>query len=227
MHVRTTKLLTPLALALLGASLSATPGSRALPGDLPKPLAQMNASELFAFGASLRFDNGPVQDRDCARGACLGRIDAVRDQTPGPGSISVNGTIVARLVNLGGRDGNEGPESRYQTARGQQEFYLIAMKTAGGWSWTVREAIRNGFEAPRETASGRWTVCRHDPTDPTHPKGRSRFASCTGSSGASGSDDLARAAGPRLPRDYAAALAYNPGDPGWLSCSDGCCTAGQ
>jgi hypothetical protein len=226
MNVRTMKFLTATAITLLGVSISAAPATRALPGDLPKPLAQMTSDELFAFGASLRFDNGPVQDRDCARGGCLGRIDAVREQTPGPGSISANGTIVARLVNLGGRDGNEGPESRYQTARGRQEFYLIALKTANGWSWTVREAARNGSDAPRETASGTWTVCRHDPANPGHPKGRSQFASCTGNAGAS--DELMRSAGPRIPGDFAVSLLpYNPGDPGWLSCSDGCCTAGQ
>jgi hypothetical protein len=226
MHVRTTKFLTLGALAILTASLSATPTRRALPGDLPKPLSQMTAGELFAFGASVRFDNGPVQDRGCARGPCLGRIDAVREQTPGPGSISANGTIVARLANLGGNQGNEGPENRYQTARGQQEFYLIALRQGDGWSWSVREATRNGPDAPRETASGAWTVCRHDPSNPNHPKGRSQFASCTANAGTG--EELTRAAGPRMPRDYALSLlAYSPNDPGWLSCSDGCCTAGQ
>jgi hypothetical protein len=226
MNIGTRKFLTLGTLALLGASLSATPATRALPGDLPKPLSQMTAGELFAFGASVRFDNGPVQDRDCARGSCLGRIDAVRDQIPGPSSISANGTIVARLVNLGGGQGNEGPENRYQTARGQQDFYLIALKTSTGWSWTVREAVRNEGIAPRETASGAWTVCRHDPSIQGHPKGRSEFASCSGSAGAD--EDLTRASGPRIAGDSAVSLlAYNPRDPGWLSCSDGCCTAGQ
>jgi hypothetical protein len=226
MNVRATKFLTLSALAILTASLSATPATRALPGDLPKPLSQMTAGELFAFGASVRFDNGPVQDRDCARGSCLGRIDAVREQTPGPSSISVNGTIVARLVNLGGGQGNEGPENRYQTARGQQDFYLIALKTSTGWSWTVREAVRNEGVAPRETASGDWTVCRHDPSIAGHPKGRSEFASCSGSAGAS--ENLMRASGPRIVSgDATSPFVYNPRDPGWLSCSDGCCTAGQ
>lgn len=201
MHVRTTKFLTLGAVVLLIASISAAPAPRALPGDLPVALSQMTSAELFEFGAGLRFDNGPVQDRGCMEGPCLGRIDAVRDQTPGAGSISGYGTIVARLVNLGGNRGNEGPENRYQTGRGQQVFYLMALKQANGWSWTVREAARGARTTPRETASGAWTVCRHDPATENHPKGRSRFASCAASAGA--------------------------GDPGWLSCSDGCCTAGQ
>jgi hypothetical protein len=185
----------------------------------------MTTGELFAVGSALRFDNGPVQDRDCARGACKGRIDAVRDQIPGPASISANGTIVARLVNLG-RDGvDDGTENRYGTAAGQRDFYIIALKNGDSWSWSVREAIRAGTAPPRETASGTWTVCRHDPTNPGHPKGRSQFASC---SGAAGDEELMRSAGPRIPRDFATAIvAYNPLDPGWLSCSDGCCTAGQ
>jgi len=229
MHVRTTKFLTLGAVVLLTASISAAPAPRALPGDLPAPLARMTSGELFEFGAGLRFDNGPVQDRGCAEGPCLGRIDAVRDQTPGASSISANGTIVARLVNLGGSRGDEGPENRYQTGRGQQVFYLIALKQGNGWSWTVREAARAVRTPSRETAFGAWTVCRHDPANENHPKGRSRFASCAASAGSgSAGDDLTRAAGPHHPREHAVSLlALNREDPGWLSCSDGCCTAGQ
>lgn len=223
----TPKFLTLAVVAMTGASLSAfaPPVRLALPGDLPRPLAQMTSGELFAVGGALQWDNGPVQDRDCARGSCRGRIDAVRDQTPGPGNISANGTIVARLVNLG-RDGrDDGPENRYGTRPGQQEFYIIALKNGDGWSWTVREANRGSADAPRETASGAWTSCRHDPANAAHPKGRSQFASC---GAAAGDEELLRASGPRLARDYATSLVpYNPLDPGWLSCTDGCCTAGQ
>lgn len=228
MKLGATKFLTLCGVAILGATLSGfspEPARRALPGDLPKPLAQMTSAELFSFGADLRFDNGPVQERNCARGGCKGRIDAVRDQVPGPALISANGTIVARLVNLG-RDGvDDGPEARYGTAPGQNEFYVIALKDGDGWTWTVREAVRNGGGAARETASGTWTTCRHDPNNPSHPKGRSQFASCNAGAG---EEDLARVAGPRLPRDHAVSLRmFNPLDPGWLSCSDGCCTAGS
>lgn len=227
MKLGATQFLTLCGVTVLGATLtgfSPEPARRALPGDLPKPPAQMTSAELFAFGASLRFDNGPVQERTCARGGCMGRIDAVRDQVPGPALISANGTIVARLVNLG-RDGvDDGPENRYGTAPGQNEFYVIALKSGDGWTWSVREAVRNAGNAPRETVSGTWTTCRHDPNNPSHPKGRSQFASCT--TGA-GEVELTRAAGPRPPRDNAAAhIVLNPLDPGWLICSDGCCTAG-
>ena len=223
------KLLTLCGVVAMGATLVAFTGPErlALPGDLPRPLANMSSGQLFAFGSRLRFDNGPVQDRVCARGACKGRIDAVRDQTPGPATISANGTIVARLVNLGRGDGgaDEGPEERYRTARGQHDFYLIALKTPTGWAWTVRVAVRNGVGAPVETAAGNWVACQHDPNNPNHPKGRSQFASC---SGTTRDDDLVRAAGPRAPREYTIAQQpNNPLDPGWLTCTDGCCTAGQ
>ncbi|MEX2177080.1 MAG: hypothetical protein WD801_00120 [Gemmatimonadaceae bacterium] len=204
----------------------------ALPGDLPKPLGQMTSDELWAAGNGLRFDNGPVQGRECQKGACMGRVDAVRDQQPGAGTISPNGTIVARLVNLGRPSGgdDDGPENRYGMGRGgNAEFYIIALRDGeSGWRWTVREAIRNNAGAPRETASGSWVTCAHTPSTPGHPKGRSEFASC---STQAGDDAEASASGPRAPADHSHSSAvpttYNPRDPAWLTCTDGCCTAGQ
>jgi len=201
-----------------------------LPGDLAKPLGQMTSAELWTAGNALRFDNGPVQGRDCQRGACSGRIDAVRDQIAGAASISPNGTIVARLVNLGRPAGgnDEGSENRYGTARdGSAAFYIVALRDGNGWRWTVREAIRGGTGAPRETASGSWVTCKHDASAPGHPKGRSEFASC---STGTGDDAGASSNGPHAGVDHqssALRVMYNPRDPGWLSCSDGCCTAGQ
>ena len=199
------------ALALGATRATSTAATRvALPGDLPKPLAEMTSGELWEVGQRLGYDNGPVQNRNCARGACMGRVDAIRDQVAGPGNISANGTIVARLMNLGRQNSGEddGPESIYGTERdGSARFYIVALPVDGGWRWTVRKAVRNDGGAPAETRSGNWITCRHDPNNPTHPKGRSEFARCPGPQGG---------AGGRFP----------PNDPAWVECSDGCCTAG-
>jgi hypothetical protein len=215
-------------MVLLGSSARPIPASLALPGDLPKPLAQMTSGELWSAGNGLGYDNGPVQGRDCARGACMGRIDAVRNQTPGAGYISPNGTIVARLVNLGRAQGgaDDGAEARYgmQKDGGARRYYLIALRNGDGWSWTVREATPNGSTPPIETASGTWVTCSHNPNMAGHPKGRSEFASC---GAAGGDDDALQTGGPSLPHTDGSSHLFPPRDPGWLTCTDGCCTAGM
>jgi hypothetical protein len=214
---RTTQFLTfggvvAVALLVIGASRAIpAPASRlALPGDLPKPLGQMTSGELWDVGQRLGYDNGPVQGRNCARGACMGRVDAVREQVAGPGNISPNGTIVARLMNLGrqGSGDDDGPENIYRTERdGSARFYIVAVPVDGGWRWSVRKAVRNDGNAPVETAAGNWVTCRHDRNNPAHPKGRSEFARCPGPQGGAGG-------------------LFPPNDPAWVECSDGCCTAG-
>lgn len=214
---RTTQFLTfggvaAVAVLVFGASLPtpATAARLALPGDLPKPLAQMTSDELWEFGQRLGYDNGPAQVRNCTRGACMGRVDAIRDQVAGPGNISANGTIVARLMNLGrqGSGDDDGAENIYRTERdGSARFYIIALPVDGGWRWTVRKAVNGGASAPEETAAGNWITCRHDRNNPGHPKGRSEFARCAGPQGGAGGH-------------------FPPNDPAWVECSDGCCTAG-
>jgi hypothetical protein len=199
------------ALALSAARPTPAGAARlALPGDLPKPLAQMTSGELWDVGQRLGYDNGPVQARNCARGGCMGRVDAIRDQVAGPGNISANGTIVARLVNLGRQDGGEddGAENIYRTEReGSARFYLIALPVDGGWRWSVRKAVAGDGGPATETAAGNWVTCRHDRNNPAHPKGRSEFARCPGPQGGAGGH-------------------FPPNDPAWVECSDGCCTAG-
>jgi len=195
----------------LGASRSSTHKNRVpLDGDLPVALGQITSDQLFQFGRTLRFDNGPVQQRICARAGCNGRVDGVRDQVPGPANISDNGTIVARLVNLGraGSGEDEGDEAVYHTARenGQVDFYIVAVKSRSGWSWSIRRAVRGETTPPAELASGNWISCRHDPNNPNHPRGKSEFARC--------------------PNQGGAGALFPPNDPAWITCSDGCCTAG-
>ena len=208
---RTTQFLTlggVVVAAVLALGARQTPLAVPLDGDLPRPLGEISSNELFEFGQSLRFDNGPVQQRICARAGCNGRVDGVRDQVPGPANISANGTIVARLVNLGrpGDGQDEGAEAVYRTERSEQSaFYIVAVRSGSGWSWTVRRAVRGQAGAPDEMSSGTWVSCRHDPNNPNHPRGKSEFARCPGQGGAG--------------------TLFPPDDPAWITCSDGCCTA--
>lgn len=191
----------------LGAAKAPTRAQLPLDGDLPRPLADLSSNELFEFGQSLRFDNGPVQQRICARAGCNGRVDGVRDQVPGAGNISANGTVVARLVNLGrpGDGQDEGAEAVYRTERQEQAaYYIVALRSANGWTWTVRKAVRGQSGPTEEMSSGNWVSCRHDPNNPTHPRGKSEFARCPG---------------------QGAGALFPPNDPAWITCSDGCCTA--
>lgn len=189
-------------------------------GNLTRSIDQMSAGDLWDAGTALSYVKGPSQDRQCASGACQGRINAVANQRPGPGNVVANGTIVGQFVNRGKvrflwPDENMGAEERYRSEKsgGDKRYYLIARSDgANGWTWTVREAVRGSTALARETVpAGSWTTCTRDSTNPNHPQGKSEFARCPH---------------PTM-NGQAQALMYNPLDPGWLDCEQGCCTAGQ
>lgn len=196
--------------------------------DLPKDINQMTAGELWEAGNQLTpfWDRGEPTHRNCAQGGaggCIGRIDAVKDTTPGPGSVSPFGTIVARLENLGaqGTGADRGPEQKYrmekETGPDDKKYYIIARPDgSGGWTYSVRVAIKNSTKVPSDsTAWGSWLTCSS--TYPNHPTTKSAFFWCP-STLMTSSLTAEELASPRV---------YNPLDPGWLECSAGCCTAGQ
>jgi hypothetical protein len=195
--------------------------------DLSKDINAMTQGELWqaVFALNGFWDPGVPYRRDCAQGGsgtCLGRIDAVRDTVPGPSDVSTNGTIVARLWNLGAVQGggDRGAEQKYGIIRvtGVDTAYVIIAKPdgAGGWTWSVREAVRGGSSMPpRETVpGGAWITC--DTSWPNHPSGKSAFYWCPAALTQNG------AGAP----EYPTLRLYNPRDPGWLDCDSGCCTAG-
>lgn len=180
----------------------------------------MSAGDLWDAGTALSYVKGPSQDRQCARGACKGRINAVANQKPGPGTVVAYGTIVGEFVNRGKvkvlwPDENMGSEDRYKSEKssGDRRYYLIARSDgSNGWTWTVREAVRGSSQLARETVlPGSWTDCTRDSTNSNHPRGKAEFARCPH---------------PTM-NGQAQALTYDPLDPGWLDCQQGCCTAGQ
>ena len=195
--------------------------------DLWKDIDAMTQDELWKVVYDLRNDWVPSAPyrRNCemgAPGSCLGRIDAVRDTVPGPTDVSGTGTIVARLYNLGAVNGgaDRGAELKYGMRRvtGQDTMYVIIAKPggAGGWTWSVREAVRGGsIVPPRETVpGGAWITC--DPGYGSHPGGKSAFYWCPSVTTENGAGAA----------EFPEFRVYNPLDPGWLNCDAGCCTAG-
>lgn len=187
---------------------------------LDKPVNTMTLHELWLASEKIgHWNHGPEQPRKCGgmpMNDCQARFDAVPNQLPAPGNVSVNGTIVARIVNVGGPGGvNRGEESRYkaQLRGGKRHFLLIAQSDgAGGWSWSVREARKNRSALSTPLASGNWEVCTLDRTLAGHPQGESQFAKCPH----------------RPPGPSPMSTMYDTFDPGWLHCmSSGCCTAGN
>lgn len=187
-------------------------------GDLPKAIGTMTAGELFDAGEKLSFVSGPWQTRNCAKGSCKARIQAVKSQKPGPGNVTTNGTIVARLKNRGSWLGtkDEGIEEKYKLKRFSDDksaYYLVAIGDgSGGWRWGIYEAIEGGPNVLVPTDTGAWTPCTRDVGNRKHPQGESEFAKCPH---------------PSSVANQTQALNYDPLDPGWLDCQQGCCTAGQ
>ena len=200
-----------------GASAGATASAPLSPPvNLGTSIDLMSDGQLWDAGVALNghWDPGTPQPRTCATGGpggCRGVIDAIKNYTPGPATVDANGTIVARLRNLGA-PGNldRGSESLYkmdfENGPDAKRYYIIARPVSGGgWNWSVRVAVKGGTTVPpAATDSGSWHVC---PETSPHPPGRSAFFQCDTTAGGG--------------------LAYDPRDPGWLSCSSGCCTAGQ
>lgn len=187
-------------------------------GDLPDPIGTMTAGQLFTEGGKLSFVGGPWQSRNCEKGSCKARIQAVKGQSPGPSTVSTKGTIVARLQNRGSLLGykDEGKEELYELRRfgdDKSVYYLVAIGDgSGGWTWGIYQATENGTAIVTPVKSGAWTDCTRDTGNASHPKGESEFARCPH---------------PTVAGGQAQAMTYSPIDPGWLECSAGCCTAGE
>ena len=196
-----------------------TPPDPTTVGDLPTPVDEMTGDSLWKVTRGLGWTKGRTQSRNCAQGSCDGRMDAVSGQEKlNADRISINGTIVARFVNKGAGifNADRGPEARYGFSKSDgTEYLLIAVKEASapdGWKWIVRVAFSND-QGLMPIRAGDWRVCqRHE--DPLNhpPEGtKTQFYSC-GSTPQNGQGVMR--------------LAYNPNDPGWYDCEQGCCTAG-
>ena len=218
------------------AALSGAPAARTpLPGDLGSHIDGMTPQQLWDAAKNIDFipPSGQPFPRSCAKGNCFARIRAVKDQKPGPGNISVYGTVVALLENLGSKENSggedRGAEAKYGFGKEPKRMYLlVAMPTdTGGWRWAVRVAEDGSTQsAPSDsTAWGSWSVCEEtESTGANHPKGvKAAFYGCDaykpGIGGMTGNTTGSTTAAKRRPN--------NPLDPGWLDCELGCCTAGQ
>lgn len=186
-------------------------------GNLPQAIRTMRADSLFIEGRKLSYVSAPWQKRNCEKGSCKARVQAVKNQKPGPGNVTTNGTIVARLRNRGDWFGtvDKGIEEKYDLKRLDDEegmYYLVAISDgAQGWSWGIYEAIKGDTSRVTPIKSGTWADCTRDTRNKKHPQGDSEFARCPHPTDGAG----------------VTALRYDPLDPAWLDCQQGCCTAGQ
>ncbi|HEU4797896.1 MAG TPA: hypothetical protein VFT63_03155 [bacterium] len=169
---------------------------------------------------------GRPQNRNCAlgpMGGCLGRINGIRDTLLGPNSVKANGTIVAWLENLGAPGGgaDRGAEQKYGTEMEgprRKRYYMIGLPNGPDrWKWEIRVAIQGSTDPSQKVREGEFITC--DDSYPDHPTGtKATFWWCPARGVGSGT--IARMA--RI-----VPQSFNPLDPGWLDCEQGCCTAGQ
>jgi len=228
---RITSVLRTAAAALAGLVLSGCGGSEEPPAvaaaaapaartyirpvwDLPGDIANMSSAHLYALAVdTLVFDPGTNQKRKCNAAACDGQFVSVANQRPGPGNLGPDGTIVARLEN---RNTGNAPEKIYGTPKrgGNTNYYMIAFRdSAREWRWAIYSATRNAAAnvKPQKISEGFWQTCKHPGN---HVRERGRFRTCAGFPPTT-----------TTAADTMGAVIVVDEEPGWLSCSAGCCTA--
>lgn len=183
------------------------------PGDLPGAIDTMRSDSLDALASRLAWVPGPSQERECDSGPAGCKAWATMSAIAGQERVdSTNlgqyGTIVARMVL---DSGPAAGEKKYKL-KPNNTYYIIALPGAGGtWSWTLRGVKKNPNQQPSDSiASGTWVLCDH----PTPNTAAAMFRTC---------DDTLATSGPKAGQ----LLTYSPISPGWMTCSDGCCTAGM
>jgi hypothetical protein len=179
---------------------------------------KMTNTELAQFLATLqpKWHEHGKQARDCTGGkscqAQLSAIDGQQEISPDDAEGNGFGTVVVRMQNLAGTD--KEVENMYALKGGAFKYYMIAHKaSATTMSWTLHE-VPNGGTAT-EISHGTWTAC--DKYD--HDSARladAMFATCAK---AHVTGDTAKKNGKKKFDD--------PTDPAWMTCVDGCCTAGN
>jgi len=191
------------------------------PGDLPDDLTNMSATDLEDFARKIDSIVGTEQPRRC-RGtpqcdAGTGRTMAQVQTFVGQEKLDLqnvgqHGTLVMRLRNT--RPGG-GREARYDLLPGAHVYYVIASKAQdGSLTWTMQELILSGPNPQKgRTMPGAWRECGEDHTPPANQL--PQFWACPGIISATAAGRPSGRVGDPLT------------DPAWMTCSDGCCTAGD
>lgn len=191
--------------------------------DLGEPVSGIESSALYALAMdTITFDPSVGKAQRVCGGSqrCFAHFMSVANQKPGPRTLGPDGTIVARLENIGNAAGaNNGLEKKYGLPRAAKNtvYLMIAFAEPNDeWRWEIYSAVKDApaGSRPIRISGGRMINCNHPP-GPVRERGR--FRTCD-SLRVAGTTTGTTTGGPLFPPDE---------EPGWLSCSAGCCTAGQ
>ena len=181
-----------------------------LAGTLPNPVGEMSPTAFHELTTSLTWTGGTDVERRCTGTAdCdagIARTSVRIDATPdsrfvGPKTADANGVIVARIKNNGAFQA-----TMYGFKPGPFEYYFIVYgNKTGSATWSLEEVNTSAGFSHTSIATGTMKGCGHAPAKAS----KASFQSCDHSSSAIGSS-----------------LREGGDQPGWVSCSEGCCTFG-
>jgi hypothetical protein len=140
----------------------------------------------------------------------LSALAGQQEITPNDADGSGYGTVVVRMHNLGKA---AQIEDVYKIKGGTYRYYMIAHTVSSTqMNWTLHEVPQG--KTAHKVAEGSWTGCeKYD-----HPTDRQADAMFTTCLKAHAADTTKKGNGKRFD---------DPTDPAWMTCSDGCCTAGN
>ena len=187
-----------------------------LPGALDKPITDYTSVELRQFVAGLNPVPGPSQERcSVAPPGCDPKTRAqitVYDGQQGVGPANANGnnygTIVMKMTNTG--PASAPTEFMFGLEAGNFEYYMVAKKKSSDMSWELYRVPTDDPNAePTLTKSGDFAAC---PGHTQRPSAKGEFSTCD-----------------KAPHtnNTPGALRGGESDPAWMTCSAGCCTAGE
>lgn len=215
---------TSAARGLAGAGVpAATSGAaaRLLPGALTKPLDSYTGEEFYAFVHGLTFTADSVKERKCKNDpSCVssptpkktkvGVAAVVGQDSLSAGTTPQFGVVYIRATNKG-----DAEEARYSLKPGKHlEFYVVVLPDAGGAMKYRLEQVdtRAGSRQHISIGTGPFVSCGH----PWVAGAKADFKTCANSAVAH--DSVVK---------FGLLLQGGDEDPMWVSCSTGCCTAGN
>lgn len=198
-----------------GTTASAT--ATALPGALDSNITKYSSVGIRNFVAGLNPVLGPNQERcSVAPPGCNPKTRAqiaVYDGQQGVGPANANGnngygTIVMKMTNTG--PASAPTEFMFGLKPGNYVYYMVAYTQGTGMRWELYEVRTDDPNAkPTSIKTGDFAAC---PGHTQRPSAKGEFSTCD-----------------KAPHttNTPAALSGAESDPAWMTCSAGCCTAGE
>jgi hypothetical protein len=180
-------------------------------GTLPSGWESKNSAEFRAYADSVTWTTPVAGERRCANPTQCNKVQATISANSDARIITSKnagaGTLMARMELKGPYE-----TFMYHLKPGAFKYYVVVLPSAGGgdMTWKLIQVADNGTAAISEIGSGTFLNCKH-PANPGAPA-EADWQGCDGKhvqnasqrvdSGGSGGGD----------------------QPGWVSCSEGCCT---